>query len=78
MAGAGYSLESTRVFAKLYALRHSNNYDAQDQLGWIAFPSNIVLKWILTPASAAAARPDRALSIGVPGSFWTVTRQRVS
>ena len=35
MAGAGYSLEATRVFAKLYALRHSSNYDAQDQLNWI-------------------------------------------
>src|SRR5262249_29861167 len=35
MAGAGYSLETTKVFAKLYALRHSSNYDARDQLGWI-------------------------------------------
>ncbi len=35
MAGAGYSLETTLAFAKLYALRHSSNYDAQDQLGWI-------------------------------------------
>jgi hypothetical protein len=35
MAGAGYSLEDTRAFAKLYALRHSSNYDAQDQLSWM-------------------------------------------
>ena len=34
MAGAGYSLEDTCAFAKLYALRHSN-YDAQDQLSWM-------------------------------------------
>jgi hypothetical protein len=35
MAGAGYSLTATRVFAKLYALRNSSNFDSQDQLGWI-------------------------------------------
>ena len=35
MAGAGYSLETTRSLAKIYALRNSSNYDAQDQLGWI-------------------------------------------
>ena len=35
MAGAGYSLETTRALAKLYALRNSSNYDAQDQLNWI-------------------------------------------
>jgi hypothetical protein len=35
MAGAGYSLPATLFFAKLYALRNSSNYDAQDQLGWI-------------------------------------------
>lgn len=35
MAGAGYSLPATLVFAKLYALRNSSNYDSQDQLGWI-------------------------------------------
>lgn len=35
MAGAGYSLSVTLLLAKLYALRNSNNYDAQDQLGWI-------------------------------------------
>jgi hypothetical protein len=35
MAGASYSLETTLAFAKLYALRHSRNYDSRDQLGWI-------------------------------------------
>ncbi|MGH7047876.1 MAG: hypothetical protein ACREE2_15970 [Stellaceae bacterium] len=35
MSGAGYSLSATLIFAKLYALRNSSNYDAQDQLGWI-------------------------------------------
>lgn len=35
MAGAGYSLDATRAMAKLYALRNSKNYDAQDQLDWI-------------------------------------------
>ncbi len=35
MAGAGYSLTATLALAKLYALRNSKNYDAQDQLGWI-------------------------------------------
>jgi hypothetical protein len=35
MAGAGYSLDTTRMLAKLYALRHSSNYNTQDQLEWI-------------------------------------------
>lgn len=35
MAGAGYSLAATLALAKLYAIRHSSNYNAQDQLGWI-------------------------------------------
>ena len=35
MAAAGYSLDTTRALAKLYALRHSGNYNTQDQLEWI-------------------------------------------
>jgi hypothetical protein len=35
MAGAGYSLNTTRLLAKLYALRHSSNYSTGDQLDWI-------------------------------------------
>ncbi|MGH7065735.1 MAG: hypothetical protein ACREET_16805 [Stellaceae bacterium] len=35
MAGAGYFLTAMLALAKLYALRNSKNYDAQDQLGWI-------------------------------------------
>jgi hypothetical protein len=35
MAGAGYSLPSTLFLAKLYALKNSTNYNAQDQEHWI-------------------------------------------
>jgi hypothetical protein len=35
MAGAGYTLDITRAFAKIYALRYSKNYNTQDQLDWI-------------------------------------------
>jgi hypothetical protein len=35
MAGAGYSLDATLLVAKFYAMEHSKNYTAQDQLDWI-------------------------------------------
>lgn len=35
MAGAGQSLDATLLLAKFYAMAHSKNYTAQDQLDWI-------------------------------------------